>query len=219
MSTNLMIQTDFGIWLLLFLFKLLTEWKRNVVCVCVSCVCMCVCVIVGVWVLTYLIFIRNFYCSVHLKQPWIVKKKEKTVGTLQWYPIWHVFQHIKARMSNLSWTVEEDSFEDSTPFGKKTFTNIIATFDPSRSQRIIVGCHYDSKDFKTREKKTFIGATDSAVPCAIMLETAKQLDCLLKKGPKDKSAVSVCPPYFVYMLFPFFFFFFCVPRPPRWPSG
>ena len=95
-------------------------------------------------------------------------------------------------MKNLGWTVEEDSFEDDTPFGRKRFTNVIATQDPSRSQRTIVACHYDSKDFRTREKLKFIGAVDSAVPCAIMLETAKQLDCLLRKGSKENSAVSAC---------------------------
>ena len=103
-----------------------------------------------------------------------------------------LLQHIKNRMKNLGWTVEEDSFEDNTPFGRKSFTNIIATQNPSRSQRTIVACHFDSKDFRTKEGLKFIGAVDSAVPCAILLGTAKQLDCLLRRGPKENSAVSVC---------------------------
>ncbi|KAK7104862.1 glutaminyl-peptide cyclotransferase-like [Littorina saxatilis] len=101
-----------------------------------------------------------------------------------------VREHIKTRMKNLGWTVEEDSFEEDTPFGRKKFVNIIATRNPERSQRTIVACHFDSKDFRTKENKKFLAATDSAVPCAIMLETAKQLDCLLTKGPKADSAGS-----------------------------
>ena len=94
-------------------------------------------------------------------------------------------------MEKLGWHVEEDVFEDETPFGRKRFANIIATQKPSCRNRTIVACHYDSKDFRTKEGKTFIGATDSAVPCAIMLEAAHQLNCLLLKGPRDGSSVCV----------------------------
>lgn len=93
-------------------------------------------------------------------------------------------------MKNLGWKIEEDTFEDDTPFGRKKFTNVIATQDVNRARRIVLACHYDSKDFKTMEGQDFIGATDSAVPCAILIETVKQLDCLLRKGPKENSAVS-----------------------------
>ncbi|XP_076442344.1 glutaminyl-peptide cyclotransferase-like [Babylonia areolata] len=109
-----------------------------------------------------------------------------------------VKEHIMGRMQKLGWKVEEDSFEKDTPFGRKNFSNVIATQDPSRPRRTIVACHYDSKDFKTKQKMTFVGAVDSAVPCAIMLETAKQLDCLLKKGPKEKSSVSDLTLQFVF---------------------
>ena len=94
-------------------------------------------------------------------------------------------------MLSLGWTVEEDSFEGDTPFGRKPFVNIVATQNPNRPQRTVVACHYDSKDMQTQQHQTFIGATDSAVPCAIMLETAKQLDCLLTKGPLGENPVSV----------------------------
>ena len=48
-------------------------------------------------------------------------------------------------MSGLGWTVEEDSFNDYTPYGLKAFSNIIATFNPSKAKRIVIACHYDSK--------------------------------------------------------------------------
>ena len=99
-------------------------------------------------------------------------------------------QFIKERMTKLGWHVEEDVFEDDTPFGRKKFVNVIATQSLGRSKRTIVACHYDSKDFRTKHNRKFIGATDSSVPCAIMLETARQLDCLLTRGPRENSAVS-----------------------------
>ncbi|XP_041353160.1 glutaminyl-peptide cyclotransferase-like isoform X2 [Gigantopelta aegis] len=97
-----------------------------------------------------------------------------------------VQKHIKDRLSPLGFTIEEDHFEDDTPYGRKPFTNIIATFNVSAPRRLTLACHFDSKDM-THEKKPFefIGATDSAVPCAILLENARLLQCLLNKREKD----------------------------------
>ncbi|XP_076464035.1 glutaminyl-peptide cyclotransferase-like [Babylonia areolata] len=108
--------------------------------------------------------------------PMLIERVSDTPGNKK------VREHIIKNMQNLGWTVEEDSFEQNTPFGNKRFVNIIATLNPGRSRRTVVACHYDSKDMQTKERKTFIGAIDSAVPCAIMMETARQLDCLLTKA-------------------------------------
>ncbi|KXS21099.1 hypothetical protein M427DRAFT_130676 [Gonapodya prolifera JEL478] len=72
-----------------------------------------------------------------------------------------------------SWSVEEDSFEDTTPYGKKRFTNVIATKDPSARRRVVLAAHFDSKYF---ENFDFYAATDSAAPCAILLDVAAHLD-------------------------------------------
>ena len=72
-----------------------------------------------------------------------------------------VREHIKRVMSNSGWSVEEDRFSDQTPLGKKQFTNIISTQDPSAARRLVIACHYDSKI-----KPAGVYATDSAVPCA-----------------------------------------------------
>ena len=68
-----------------------------------------------------------------------------------------------------------DTFKDSTPFGEKTFTNIIATLDPHVDQRLILAAHYDSKFFEDGHfpnNAKFLGATDSALPCALLLDLA-----------------------------------------------
>ena len=81
-----------------------------------------------------------------------------------------VREHIKRAMSNSGWNVEEDRFSDQTPLGKKQFTNIISTQDPSAARRLVIACHYDSKI-----KPAGVYATDSAVPCAMMINLAKTM--------------------------------------------
>ncbi|XP_059146297.1 glutaminyl-peptide cyclotransferase-like, partial [Physella acuta] len=79
-----------------------------------------------------------------------------------------VRQFIKQEMDGMGWYVEEDSFQDQTPYGEIAFTNVIATLDPSKAKRVVLACHYDSKLMPG-----FVGATDSAVPCSLMIETAR----------------------------------------------
>lgn len=59
---------------------------------------------------------------------------------------------------------------------------ITATLDPSAKRYLDIVCHYDSKYF---ENIVFIGATDSAVPCAMMIDLARTLNYSLHNG-KDK---------------------------------
>lgn len=68
-----------------------------------------------------------------------------------------------------------------TPYGALPFTNIIATLNPSAKRRLVLACHYDSKYYPPQfHGREFQGATDSAVPCAMMLELARALDEELK---------------------------------------
>lgn len=70
----------------------------------------------------------------------------------------------------LGWTMEYDTFEDTPPrpYTSTRFTNIIATHNPNAKRRLVLACHYDSKI----TPKGFLGATDSAVPCSMMIEIA-----------------------------------------------
>jgi glutaminyl-peptide cyclotransferase len=101
-------------------------------------------------------------------------------------------------MKNYGWIIEYDNFEDNTPFGLKNFSNVIATLPIGRTyknldksaaevlnvhhinNRVVFACHFDSKYF---ENFDFIGAVDSAVPCAMMLELAKYLQEILPNEP------------------------------------
>ncbi|XP_012543359.1 glutaminyl-peptide cyclotransferase isoform X2 [Monomorium pharaonis] len=81
-----------------------------------------------------------------------------------------VKEYIKRSMKNLGWTVESDIFQADTPvFGKLKFENIITKLNPNAKRYLTLACHFDSK--YTRERD-FIGATDSAVPCAQLINLA-----------------------------------------------
>ncbi|KAH7889623.1 hypothetical protein F5I97DRAFT_1845838 [Phlebopus sp. FC_14] len=92
-----------------------------------------------------------------------------------------VREYIVTTLKALDWHVEEDGFTDITPYGEQSFTNIIATKDPSASRRVIVSAHYDSKFFPDYPNSQFVGATDSAAPCAMMLDLAEALNVLLDR--------------------------------------
>ncbi|KAI1295349.1 Glutaminyl-peptide cyclotransferase [Halotydeus destructor] len=88
-----------------------------------------------------------------------------------------VNKFIVSTMRDLGWQVEEDEFSANTPHGSKPFRNIMATLNGNACKRLVFACHYDSK--YSRGNK-FLGATDSAVPCAMMIYLARALDGPLK---------------------------------------
>lgn len=92
-------------------------------------------------------------------------------------------QHIKTTLGSLGagWELTEDAFVSQTPYGQLPFTNIIANLNSSASRRLVLACHYDSKYYPPQwHGREFQGATDSAAPCAMMLELARTLDEELK---------------------------------------
>ncbi|CAB0001150.1 unnamed protein product [Nesidiocoris tenuis] len=78
---------------------------------------------------------------------------------------------IVSELEKLGWSVELDDFKATTPtHGVLDFSNIIARNNAEPSRQLVLACHYDSKYFADFE---FLGATDSAVPCAMLLHLAK----------------------------------------------
>src|SRR5258708_6448136 len=109
-----------------------------------------------------------------------------------------VRQHIVSTFRTLKWDVEEDTFIERTPYGSTKFTNVIATKDPKAATKLVLSAHYDSKfypkypDNQVRlcticisisipTPHQFVGATDSAVSCAILLDLAQSLDPLFER--------------------------------------
>ncbi|KAJ1664859.1 hypothetical protein EV178_003739 [Coemansia sp. RSA 1646] len=79
---------------------------------------------------------------------------------------------ITTTLSKLGYAISWDNFTTSTPVGQVPMSNIIATKNPGASRRLILAAHYESKVVAGGD---FIGATDSAVPVALILDIAQGL--------------------------------------------
>ncbi|XP_071833425.1 glutaminyl-peptide cyclotransferase-like isoform X2 [Apostichopus japonicus] len=119
--------------------------------------------------------------------PLLIKRDPDTPGNER------AREHITSRLeSHGMWTIELDEFQDSTPIGTKKFVNIVATLRPEIKRRLVLACHYDSKYFAPRsDGKVFIGATDSAVPCAMMLDLANNLANLLRSTTQVSTSLQL----------------------------
>lgn len=80
-----------------------------------------------------------------------------------------------------TWHKFEDTFDANTPYGSHTFTNLVFTHDPDADRKFVIAAHIDSKFFPGPPENGFVGATDSAAPCAMMLELATTLTPLLDR--------------------------------------
>lgn len=98
-----------------------------------------------------------------------------------------VRQHIVNQMRDLGWDIEQHQFTDNTPKGEKSFTNIVATMNSAAPRRMVIACHYDSLANPTG----FLGAVDSAVPCAMMINLATVLHQDLKLTKAKNSDLSL----------------------------
>lgn len=73
-------------------------------------------------------------------------------------------------MTSLKWHIETDPFKAATPnMGVLAFENIIVTLNPNAERFLVLACHFDSKYFPNQE---FLGASDSAVPCTMLIDLA-----------------------------------------------
>jgi len=90
----------------------------------------------------------------------------------------------------LDFHTEVDKFSEQVPiFGNVTFANIVGVFNKDARDFLALSCHYDSKYFPN--DPGFVGAIDSAVPCAILLNTAKTLASYLQGDFKARKDVGL----------------------------
>ncbi|KAL6242300.1 hypothetical protein RBB50_010848 [Rhinocladiella similis] len=117
----------------------------------------------------------------NLLAPILIPRVPGTPGSAQ------VLQHFVNffHTSLPDWTVTLQNSTSKTPtHGDKEvpFVNLIATRDPPWSQpgnvgRLTLVAHYDSK----YKPEGFIGATDSAAPCAMLMHAVRAIDAALTK--------------------------------------
>lgn len=100
-------------------------------------------------------------------KPLLVERVSGTDGLLE------VEAHIKKQLPDF-YQVHMDIFKEKTPLKEVEFRNIIAYSNPNAERNLVIACHHDSK-YWPKPNEVFIGATDSSVPCAMMLQLAQTL--------------------------------------------
>lgn len=123
-----------------------------------------------------------------LLAPILIPRVAGTTGSLAVQ--WHFINWFTQNLPN--WQVEIQNSTSKTPATRDRdvpFANIIITRDPPWTQpgdvgRLALVAHYDSKYKPTG----FIGATDSAAPCAIIMHAARSIDEALTRKWADMAA-------------------------------
>ncbi|SPP77504.1 glutaminyl-peptide cyclotransferase [Drosophila guanche] len=101
-----------------------------------------------------------------------------------------VRDYLVQSLNGLGFQTEVDEFKQRVPvLGELTFANVVGTINPRAQNFLALACHYDSKYFPN--DPGFVGATDSAVPCAILLNTAKTLSSYLTKEFRNRNDVGL----------------------------
>lgn len=88
--------------------------------------------------------------------------------------------------NDLGWNVTLDQFDQDTVIGQKRFTNIVATANPNAKKFLLLTAHYDSKVLANGNQE-FVAATDSGVPCTMIMSIAKNLNLEELKKNNDFS--------------------------------
>lgn len=93
----------------------------------------------------------------------------------------NVRNYLKQELAKHNWVAVEQTFTADTPIGPRTFTNVIARYQPTgspahsiwkRSPKGVLGAHIDSKYLPG---ETFLGADDAASAVGAILEISAYL--------------------------------------------
>ncbi|XP_068945157.1 glutaminyl-peptide cyclotransferase-like protein isoform X2 [Petaurus breviceps papuanus] len=119
-------------------------------------------------------------------QPLLVERTPGSPGNLKV----RQFLQDELRALGAGWQVEVDAFSATTPLGPVAFANVVAILSPEAPRRLTLACHLDSKLFPSGVPP-FLGATDSAVPCALLLELVRALDPQLGRSKSQGAPVTL----------------------------
>ncbi|KAH8349492.1 hypothetical protein KR067_013709, partial [Drosophila pandora] len=85
-----------------------------------------------------------------------------------------VRRFLAQELKKLGFMVVQNNFREGV-----NFTNVVAYWNPEVEHVIMLSCHYDTETPRLKNE-TYWGATDGAVPCAILLNVAKTMVEYLK---------------------------------------
>jgi Zn-dependent M28 family amino/carboxypeptidase len=80
--------------------------------------------------------------------------------------------YITGELRKLAVKVDVHAFEADTPHGRRRMANVVAVVPGRRTDVILLGGHYDTKDFK---EFRFVGANDGGSSAALLLELTRRL--------------------------------------------
>lgn len=110
----------------------------------------------------------------------------------------HFVDFFSTHLPNWKLSYQNSSSVTPTSNGQLVpFVNLIATRDPPWAEgegdvgRLALVAHYDSK----LTPEGFIGATDSAAPCAMLMHTARSIDAALTKKWASEEAIGTYEKY------------------------
>ncbi len=86
--------------------------------------------------------------------------------------------YLTRHLAQMGLTVQEQPFTATTPLGRVEMVNLIVRLPGRRTDRILIGGHYDTKLFKNQ---VFVGASDGGSSAAFLLELAR----VLKDRPRE----------------------------------
>lgn len=140
------------------------------------------CLVLGLYFVYLLVYFRLSRVPIHstttLKFTYDETYFNKTLKEIlipRWAESWghfEVIEFIAKELEVLGFVTKRDEFGDTIPF-----TNVIGIMNPNAEKFIMLSCHLDSKYIEDMEE--FVGATDCAVSCAILLNIAKSLNRFL----------------------------------------
>lgn len=81
-------------------------------------------------------------------------------------------KYIKDQLAAAGLKAAEQIWDDETPIDRVRMVNLIATIPGSRSQRIVIAGHYDTKLYRDFR---FVGASDGGSSAAFLIELARVL--------------------------------------------
>lgn len=158
------------------------------------------CVLLGlylVYLLMYLWMNRLDTHSIKLKFTYDETYFNKTLKEIlipRWPESWGHFdvtEFLAKELEVLGFATKRDEFGDSIPY-----TNIIGIVNPNAEKFLMLTCHFDSKYIENLEE--FVGATDCAVSCAILLNIAKSLNRFLIQDFSSRKDLGLVVSYQLY---------------------
>ena len=81
-------------------------------------------------------------------------------------------RYISTQMASIGLKPTEQSFDAATPLGTVRMVNLIAELPGATRERIVIGGHYDTKQYR---QFRFVGANDGGSSTAMLIELARAL--------------------------------------------